>query len=145
MAKVEVFCFVKKKVVKVDSRLADALVKMKRASYDLQPSNTAQTYKNRMMTTNPAPATQVDVVELVTNPAPVVELVTEPVTDALEPQVPMVETFVPEPANIPVPQFIAPIPLQVEPAVDAGFIAPEALAPVKRRPGRPAKDTSKTE
>ena len=46
MAKVEVFCKVKRKVVKMDKRLADALVKMNRASYDTKVETV---YPNKMM------------------------------------------------------------------------------------------------
>ena len=46
MSKVEVYCKIKKKVVKMDKRLADALVKMKRASYDIKVD---EGYPTKMM------------------------------------------------------------------------------------------------
>lgn len=46
MSKVNIFCLVRKRVISVDKRLADALVKMKRASYD---TTVASGYQTKVM------------------------------------------------------------------------------------------------
>ena len=52
MVKVEVFCNIRKKMIKVDKKLADALVKMKRASYDTKVETV---YPNKMMVADVKP------------------------------------------------------------------------------------------
>jgi hypothetical protein len=56
MSKIDIFCLVRKKVIRVDKKLGDALVKMRRASYDTKVENI---YPNKMMTSEPVvPAQQ---------------------------------------------------------------------------------------
>lgn len=50
MSKVEVYCKIRKKNVKMDKKLADALVKMKRASYDTKEETV---YPDKMMVAKP--------------------------------------------------------------------------------------------
>lgn len=56
MAKVEVFCLIRKKPMFIEQRLADALVKMKRASYDLvepvktvKPAQARRSYQTKVV------------------------------------------------------------------------------------------------
>lgn len=60
MPKVDVFCKIKKKIVKMDKKLADALVKMKRASYDTKVENV---YPDKMMVAKPVEVKKVESVE----------------------------------------------------------------------------------
>lgn len=54
MAKVEVYCKIKRRIINIDKKLADALVKMKRASYDLPEDVVSKKnkYDTRMMSSN---------------------------------------------------------------------------------------------
>lgn len=47
MPKIDVFCLIRKRPMKVDKRLGDALVKMKRAQYINSPAEAG--YKTRML------------------------------------------------------------------------------------------------
>lgn len=53
MALVEVYCLIKKRVVRMDRKLADALVKMKRARYDIEepikPAQARRSYQTKVV------------------------------------------------------------------------------------------------
>lgn len=58
MSKIEIFCRVRNKLIKVDKKLGDALVKMKRASYNTKVETT---YPNKMLISDVEPTLKVEV------------------------------------------------------------------------------------
>lgn len=54
MAKVDIYCKIRKKMIKVDSRVADALIKMKRAEAEAPVSK--NTYQTKVMVAAPIEA-----------------------------------------------------------------------------------------
>lgn len=148
--KVEIYNIGTRKVISVDSKLAEALVKMRRASYDIptdlkSPVSQKQNYNTRMMTaeapaSKPAPVAADPVVNsMVTGttsfstPAPTPVPVPVKVEDV--PVKPVTPTPTPEPAPKPVVEEVKPL------AVNPANSATENEEPKKRgRPSTKSKD-----